>query len=394
MEKEFRHAHTFRPVLGPPPLPSIGTLVQVSILRFSTNVIDYNPTLSGQAEDDEEPTFSVTGDSQHVWSDGCIVGTHGDGTVEVKLEENAEVVRVPANRMRVRLPDSALGLEQRSPNKGEETTNRLGDLNTTGRTESFSSVSPIKSSVRRKDFRNSEQRQLDESCSFQPRLMTSNPFISDRRLKELQAEEAGEPLVRRSRYRQQPSGSGSYSPGIKSSDAAYAYSPYSGQHYSHFRTQGDGEDDDSTIAEGTGARAGVSKPRALGGMFVPGEAFKIAPPPEAGLPMFYFDPSRPPSFAAGTYFSPMASASRSSDGLVSGNVSINSTSTPGGKKHPSPPPSPSRRPPPPAPPDGGREVKMSGGGSGGGGGGGGGEMIYISTDGIPIAPAMPDWVRF
>lgn len=112
----------------------------------------------------------------------------------------------------------------------------------------------------------SEQKELQKFCSFSPQIIGDSPFVSERTLREYSKQ------PHRFRRRKPPPPP---SPERKSN------------HTTPIRNKNDKQKAQSSI---------------IGGNYCKDSGYKDGPPLAAGIPIYYFDPSNPPSFDTGKYY--------------------------------------------------------------------------------------------
>jgi hypothetical protein len=183
-----------------------------------------------------------------------------------------------------------------------------------------------------KDMRTSEQKTIEQHCSFTPNLVAASPFMSSRAIRhakgrfgdhssELDDDEADQMFSSQASSRSQ---SGTYKPAEKTRRKAHSSPKQGFSPFYYFRgdVEADGGFgmDDSNIdfpspvsppapAEGVPSAEQQYAARlqqfqaSQGGLYIPGFGLIRGPPATAGIPLFYYNPLYPPSFELGSYLS-------------------------------------------------------------------------------------------
>jgi hypothetical protein len=175
------------------------------------------------------------------------------------------------------------------------------------------------------DSRTSEQKILEEHCTFAPKLICASPFMSQRDLRvskrfghhiddSFHADSMDQMFSSHTSSRSQ---SGTYKQSERSARAHASpktgFSPFyyfrgdAGNEPSYYEGSGDYDGGFEYEQSGGNGSNGSGPPVTLdaaaypGGLFITGFGLIKGPPASAGIPMFYFNPLFPPSFELGSY---------------------------------------------------------------------------------------------
>jgi hypothetical protein len=120
------------------------------------------------------------------------------------------------------------------------------------------------------DNRTNEEKEMEE-CTFQPRIIRTSPFISERTLRKYTQLQKRLPPAPPPPLTQSSQQSSSFSASM------------------------------SPIGKSPKLKLRATNDTSLGGMYTKANGLIRGPPQTVGTPMFYFDPFSPPNFANGTY---------------------------------------------------------------------------------------------
>lgn len=303
---EFDSQHTFKPDLKEPPPPRSGDRVVVDLSHF-----DRSNKLQSSLHVPETRTTLL---------EGRVLAVHRDGTFDVRTADGNQHNRITPSSVRktkdLHLSSEGIAPMGTNPQLEHELElpvhERLFALHKTG-------PDPAKSlQYRRQDPRSTEQKHLDEACTFKPSIPGSSPFISERTLRKLAQDreialQTAAAMGQRSRPRsasrtrmrtssrrydsslgrEQVRGRSGSPLHSRSQDFDYAFDPPLHSHQQQQQEQLRGGD-------GTGAVSSSTDPVSMGGLYLPGHGLIRCPPSAPGIPLFFYDPAAPPSFESGT----------------------------------------------------------------------------------------------
>lgn len=225
---------TFHPTVGKAAALRVGDKVEVKCIVVNNE----NNDQEGGIQKSEQ------------WIPAHILACCSDGTFNVRFDSNYyEEVRVERNCIR--------------PHKILQSASRHQSIDNDVPLHKRLQVTKLTQSslYRRTDTRTSEQRVVDEHCTFKPVLKSENPFVSERTLRDIEMDREHAPNAASSlKNRKQTR-----------------------------KTKRSMPKTDVSIT---------------GGMYTSGFGFVSADAVPVDVPLFYFNPLRPPAFDSGTYVSP------------------------------------------------------------------------------------------
>lgn len=231
---------TFKPQIGPPTVLRTGDRCEVKCMVLQHDV-----------EEGEAPRETEQ------WLAAHILHCHGDGSFDVRFDSNYdEEVSVPRECVRA---------HQVGPAASRQQDNNI-PLH-----ERLAATKLLQSSLYRvTDMRTSEQKEVDQHCTFRPLIRIENPFVSERTLREI------------NRDKEMPSNSTNSSPVRRRSRGRSSSRSRSRSRGNRFQT--------------TAATMGVT-----GGMYTNGFGFVSGDSIPLGVPLYYFNPNNAPAFERGSY---------------------------------------------------------------------------------------------
>ena len=178
------------------------------------------------------------------------------------------------------------------------------------------------------DARTTEQKQIEEHCTFRPKVLPGCPFVSERGIRDERPSD-GQRVNSRSTMPtpaddqlylwnvSSRSQHGTYmnksaSDALQKKEHSSSISPFyyfrqgsveygdSDQQLNHSNSN-EGIFEEEEVVEEVVDFEGSSA--SSGGLFIPGFGLVRGPPSSAGIPLFYFNPQGPPSFELGSYLS-------------------------------------------------------------------------------------------
>jgi len=229
---------TFKPQIGPPTVLRTGDRCEVKCVVLQHDVEE------GEAPREVEQ-----------WLPAHVLLCHNDGSFDVRFDSNYdEEVSVPRECVRA---------HQVGPVASRQQDNNI-PLH-----ERLAATKLLQSSLYRvTDMRTTEQKEVDQHCTFRPLIRIENPFVSDRTLREV------------NRDKEQPPTS------VNSSPA---------------RRRSRGRSRSRSRSRSRGNRSQVTVMARTGGMYTNGFGFVSGDTIPLGVPLYYFNPLNPPAFERGSY---------------------------------------------------------------------------------------------
>lgn len=258
-EKVVKHVenkdalNTYQPAINPATVLRVGEKAEAKCIVLH------------QPNNGNNSVYSADGESQleeiEQWIPVHVLRVNSDSTYDVRFDNNYnEEVNVPRDCIRPHMdlhPSSRHGaVDQHVP------------LHKRLQVKNFTESSLY----RRSDMRTTEQKSIDEHCTFKPVVKCENPFVSERTLREINAEKehlenSPVPVARQ------------MSKSRRSSSRSKA------------RARRDNEK----------ANTAYNIRSKVGGMYTSGFGFVSGDAVPIGVPLFYFNPAKPPAFDSGTY---------------------------------------------------------------------------------------------
>lgn len=280
VERVELETNTFRPVIGPPPMPRIGDRIHVQCIEQSL-------------ETDEFMTQEVE-DEKISYAPGHVVQCNRDGTFHVRFDATDYEER--------HVPLSSIHMNYHADNDHAFRSDIAAEAPLYERLQAKTMPNSV---YRRQESRSSEQRELDRHCSFQPKITGESPFISDRSLRNLTASIGGGEL-NNSAF--SAGGDTAVAERLPPRSPMLSRSAVNRKHYDmphniiptmetlpHDRPY-----DERSPAASHHIPIPTPKPL-VGGMYTCGFGFVNGSVVPIGVPLFYFDPYHTPNFQQGTY---------------------------------------------------------------------------------------------